>query len=112
MPTVLVVEDSSRVRPLIVRILQNAGIDVIEAENAEQAVRLAPRADLVLSDITLPGRSGFELAQQLTQQRPGLKILFMSGFDVQLPAGYHFIEKPFQPEELIARITTLLQSSE
>jgi DNA-binding response OmpR family regulator len=112
MTTVLVVEDSSRVRPLIVRILESAGFVVLESSNAEQARKLAPRADLVLTDISLPDCSGLDLAQELRVLQPDLKFLFMSGFDVRLPAGHEFIEKPFQPEQLVSRIKVILQASE
>lgn len=108
MGTVLVVEDSLGVRPLIVRILQDAGFTVLEAGSAAEALQIASRADVVLSDITLPDGSGLDLAKHLLGQRPGLKILFMSGFDVSLPQGFEFIEKPFQPEELVTRIKSLL----
>ena len=112
MSTVLVVEDSSRVRPLIVRILEDAGFVVLEAGNAEEAMNAAPQADVVLSDITLPDGSGLDLAQQLRLERPDLKFLFMSGFDVRLPEGYPFIEKPFRAEELVDRVRGLLQEPE
>ena len=108
MSTVLVIEDSPRVLPLIVHILEEAGFSVLAAANCAQAMDIAGEADAVLTDISLPDGSGFQLAEKMRAIRPHLKVLFMSGFDLQVPSGYEFIAKPFQPDELVARIQSLL----
>lgn len=71
--------------------------------------------DLVLTDIVLPDLNGRELAQRLTSLRPGTKILFMSGYSANdgpspLDGGepIALIEKPFGPEDLVAKIQSLL----
>lgn len=116
---VLVVEDEPEVRQLVRRSLEAVGLAVIEAENGRQALEAitargeAPR--LVVTDVIMPGLTGRELSEALARSRPGLPVLFMSGYtgdDVLarslLPATAPFIQKPFAPEELVARVRSLL----
>jgi CheY-like chemotaxis protein len=82
-PTVLVVEDEILVRTVIAAYLRDCGFDVIEAGNADEAIRVMGagiRIDIVFSDVNMPGSmDGFGLAQWLRQERPGLKIILTSG---------------------------------
>jgi CheY-like chemotaxis protein len=118
---VLVVEDEPEVRNLVRRSLESAGLTVLEAENGREALEViaargeAPR--LVVTDVIMPGLTGRELSEALATARPGLPVLFMSGYtgdDVLarslLPETAPFIQKPFAPEELVARVRTLLAS--
>jgi CheY-like chemotaxis protein len=118
---VLVVEDEPSVRNLVRRSLEGVGLTVAEAENGQQALELVaampePPA-LVLSDVIMPGLNGRQLSEALALTRPDVPVLFMSGYtgdDVLarslLPASAPFIQKPFAPEELVARVRLLLAS--
>ena len=119
--TVLVVEDEPSVRSLVRRSLEGVGLTVAEAENGRQALELVatmpePPA-LVLTDVIMPGLNGRELSEALALTQPDIPVLFMSGYtgdDVLarslLPATAPFIQKPFAPEELVARVRLLLAS--
>jgi DNA-binding response OmpR family regulator len=101
------------------RSLESAGLVVIEAQNGREALEaIANRGEtprLVVTDVIMPGLTGRELSEALATSRPGLPVLFMSGYtgdDVLarslLPETAPFIQKPFAPEELVARVRTLL----
>ena len=82
-PTILVVEDEILVRTVIAAYLRDCGFDVVEAGNANEAVRVLEagiQVDIVFSDVNMPGSlDGFGLAQWLRRERPGLKIILTSG---------------------------------
>jgi len=116
---VLVVEDEPAIRGLVRRALEGAGLVVIEAENGRQALDIfalggeAPR--LVLTDVIMPEVNGRELSDRLADLYPTLPILFMSGYTGEdvlarslLPETAPFIQKPFAPEELLARVRGML----
>ncbi len=116
---VLVVEDEAAVRQLVRRSLEAVGLTVLEAENGQQALDVVSRRrdlpKLVLTDVVMPGLNGRELSERLARTQPGLPILFMSGYtddDVfarsLLPEEAPFIQKPFGPEELVAKVRTML----
>ncbi len=110
--TILVVEDEAAVRGVAVRCLEGAGYRVIAADGGELALRLAahaPAIDLLLTDVVMPGMGGTELAERLRAARPGLRVLFMSGFSGSLPealapTGGSLLTKPFTPAVLLARV--------
>jgi PAS domain S-box-containing protein len=117
--TVLVVEDQAEVRGYTVAVLKTYGYRVIEAEDADDALRCCESErgpiHLVLTDVVMPRVSGRELADRLKKLQPGIKVMFMSGYtgDVILrhgvsEEGVSFIQKPFSPEELAGRIRALL----
>jgi len=96
---------------------------VLEAENGRQALEIVATMEeppsLVLSDVIMPGLNGRELSEALALTQPDLPVLFMSGYtgdDVLarslLPATAPFIQKPFAPEELVARVRMLLAGVE
>jgi len=116
---VLVVEDEAAVRQLVRRSLEAVGLTVVEAENGQQALEVVSRRreppKLVLTDVIMPGLNGRELSERLATTQPGLPVLFMSGYtddDVLarslLPDKAPFIQKPFGPEELVAKVRTML----
>jgi PAS domain S-box-containing protein len=116
---VLVVEDEAAVRSMVRRALEAVGLTVLEAENGRQALEAVAtrgeRPKLVLTDVIMPGLNGRELSEALALTVPGLPVLFMSGYtgdDVLarslLPATAPFIQKPFAPEELVARVRLML----
>jgi PAS domain S-box-containing protein len=117
--TVLVVEDDPGVRRLTRRALQSAGFRVLEAEGAEQALRLAAGAqlDLVVTDIVMPGRSGLELADRIAETHPDVPVLFVSGYAEDAAehrharvAGRELLAKPFRPQQLVERVRQLLDA--
>jgi signal transduction histidine kinase/ActR/RegA family two-component response regulator len=106
--TILVAEDDAVVRLLAVRTLREAGYTVLEADSAagglEAAERHPGRIELLLTDVVMPGGSGRELADALLVRRPGIRVIFMSGYtaDVVLRRGVveesvRFLPKPFSP---------------
>ncbi len=117
--TILVVEDQEPVRVFAVAVLREYGYRVIQAENAAEALRLCERESgrihLVLTDVVMPDLSGRGLVEKLAALRPGIKVLFMSGYTDKvviyhgvLEEGVEFIEKPFSPEELAGKIRAIL----
>lgn len=114
---VLVVEDEALVRMLVVQALEEAGFHVREAAEADAAMALL-RADdgiaLMITDVGLPGLSGRQLADQARAHRPGMKVLFMTGYadsdlvEKSLPEGFGLITKPFDLDDLTARAQALV----
>jgi PAS domain S-box-containing protein len=111
--TILLVEDDPSVRRLFVRVLQSKGYRVIEAANGIEALgewaRLRDEIDLLLSDIVMPeGLTGLELAERLRSERPGLKVVLMSGYSADLVTkgtpgeAVVYLPKPCE-RELLAR---------
>ncbi len=114
--TILLVDDSPRVRPLVRQILTEAGWNVLEAGRPEEAVALLEKHQaeiaLLLTDIMMPGMSGVELAGRAKAARPGIRVLCMSGFDVHetIHEGVEFIAKPFHPNALVEKVREMLGS--
>ena len=109
--TVLVVEDESELRDLATEILGLAGYSVLSAGSPGEALEIARRhagpIHLLLTDVVMPAMSGRDLADRLVQSRPGLKILYMSGYTDDaivhhgvLDAGTVLLQKPFTPDRL------------
>jgi nitrogen-specific signal transduction histidine kinase/ActR/RegA family two-component response regulator len=117
--TVLVVEDEDAVRHIVRRVLESQGYGILEARDGHDAVRICEQRgneiDLVLSDVIMPGMGGRELARSLATSRPGLPILFMSGYneDGELagtdgaPAD-GVLAKPFTAETLARQVREAL----
>ena len=115
---VLVVEDDIAVRMLIVDILGSLGYGVMEAGEARSAIPILEsdrRIDLLISDVGLPGMDGRQLAEVARRHRPGLKILFVTGYAEKaavrgefLGAGMEMITKPFALDVLAERIRTMV----
>jgi DNA-binding response OmpR family regulator len=117
---ILVVDDDPVVRRLVERILIEAGYAVSSAGQGLEALDLALNAtgaiDLTITDIRMPKMDGWELGRQLTERWPRLPILYLSGFDrefdrfaqAQTPPAA-FLTKPFEPDELLRRVSFLLQ---
>jgi two-component system NtrC family sensor kinase len=119
--TVLVVEDDAAVRSYLVEVLDDLGYTVIDVGDGEAALRLVERRDqpidLLLTDVVMPRINGRALAQAAARRRPGIKVLFMTGYardaivhDGRLEAGITLIQKPVLRDDLAERIETLLAS--
>ncbi len=117
--TILVVEDEDKVREFLVRSLRELGYRVYAAENALQGLRLLDaHADLALlfTDVVMPEMDGRKLADEARRRRPGLKILFTTGYTRNaivhngvLDAGVHLISKPFTLDQLAAKLREVLR---
>ena len=117
---ILIIEDDASLRELLATLLQAAGYTTVEAESGEDGLEFARQGPprLVLLDINLPGTSGYsvcnELRQTLGQQLP---IIFLSGERTEsfdrvaglLIGADDYITKPFDPDELIARVSRMLE---
>jgi len=119
--TILLVEDEPAVRDLAQRILRRKGYRVVAAQNGREALDLVERhadaIDLLVTDLVMPQMDGRELAQRLAARRPGLRVLFMSGYTGDtiaqrgvLDPDVAFIEKPFSPEGLAHKVREILDA--
>lgn len=112
--TILIVEDDAIVRMLIVDVLEELEFVVLEAADAEEALKVVENnqqtIDLMMTDMGLPGMSGKELADQVRQLRPALPILFASGYaeNIDVPAGMQVIAKPFSIDQLRDKVKSML----
>jgi PAS domain S-box-containing protein len=116
--TVLVVDDELAIRSVAHRVLTTAGYQVVLASNGDEAVRLLAdpglALDMVLTDIVMPGMTGAAFTAQVRAMRPGLPILFMSGYDrPEIAAGEidpfaPIISKPFSRPALLAKVSQML----
>ena len=120
METILVVDDEAQVRTLARDILLGAGYQVLEAEDGEQALRIAEdhpgTIHVLLTDIMMPGINGRELADRFLIARPDAKAIFMSGraAEVISDAGVlipvdAFLAKPFTVERLLNKVRERLE---
>lgn len=120
--TVLLVEDDNQVRGFIHTLLANNGYRVLEATTGAEGLEIAERdgaeINLLLSDMLLPELSGYDLGQKVRELRPHIKILFMTGYVegeiVQksiAELGASFLDKPFQPSMLLARVQEGVESA-
>jgi PAS domain S-box-containing protein len=117
--TLLVVEDQDAVRQLAVTILQNYGYKVLQASNGPDAMALAERYSaeihLLVTDVIMPLMDGRVLADQLRARRPGIKVLYVSGYSEEKiglgrapEAELAYLTKPFTPEVLATRVREIL----
>ncbi|MDY6948319.1 MAG: PAS domain S-box protein [Pseudomonadota bacterium] len=115
---VLVVEDESIVRLLVVDVLQDLGYHALEANSGTSALRILQsnqRIDLLIADLGLPDINGRQLADAGMAKRSGLKVLFMTGYAEQaahgsfLEGGMEIITKPFNMDALASRIRELIE---
>ncbi|MEO6843364.1 MAG: PAS domain-containing protein [Bradyrhizobium sp.] len=116
--TVLVVEDESVVRGVILEMLEEQGYRTLEASDGPAGLRILrtdARIDLLVTDVGLPGMNGRQLADQAREMRPGLKILFITGYaesvamaDGFLQPGMEMITKPFDLGNLSRRVRTMV----
>ena len=120
---VLVVEDEPGVLMMTARALREAGYAVVEAQNGREGLGVIEgdpgRLDLVLADVAMPDLDGLQLAEILRQRFPDVPVLLMSGqatggagdTELELPGG-QFLQKPFSPEELAAKVRALIDGAQ
>jgi PAS domain S-box-containing protein len=119
--TILLVEDEEIVRKVAKRILSGKGYKILEAGNGEDAIKLSEKykepLHLIITDVIMPGISGKEMANRLLASRPGVKVLFISGYTDNaivhhgvLEKGTNFIQKPFTEESLTAKVRKVLDN--
>jgi CheY-like chemotaxis protein len=119
--TVLIVDDEPTVRMLMSDVLAEAGYAVLDAQDGPAAVRILQsdkRIDLLITDVGLPGgMNGRQVADAARSTRPGLKVLFVTGFaenaavgNGHLPPGMEVITKPFQVADLATKVSEIIES--
>lgn len=116
--SILVVEDEGGVRMVLLEVLRELGYVTHEAVDSKSAMRLVDsgvRIDLLVSDVGLPGTNGRQLADMIRARRPGLKVLFVTGYighaEIRaefLGAGMDMLSKPFAIDELAQKIQSML----
>jgi DNA-binding response OmpR family regulator len=121
--TILLVDDEEADRGLMHGILARQGYEVLEAMDYSSAWIVfknnRERITLLVTDVSLPSANGCELFKALIQDKPDLRVLFVSGFvGAEICRTYgvftselFFLRKPFRPEELLARVQAVLESS-
>jgi two-component system, cell cycle sensor histidine kinase and response regulator CckA len=121
--TLLVVEDDEMVRRVAVRILRSLGYVVHETGDPFEAIRIfdeiSPPVALLVVDVVMTGMNGRDLAERFRQRRPGLKVLYTSGYTENtiihhgvVDAGVNFLAKPYVPEALAARVREVIDQGE
>ena len=115
--SILLVEDEEPVRTALHRVLTSAGYLVAEAGDGEQALAILQDAethfDLVIADVVMKRVSGFDLAEQLAETRPGAKVLLISGYlndrsQSDVDGSFAFLAKPFTPQDLDDKVREVL----
>jgi len=108
---VLLVEDEDHVRHVVARMLTDAGFQVVEASNGDDAVAqiylLRGKVHLVVSDVAMPGMNGHALATTVAERWPHLPVLLISGV-MTGDESPNFLRKPFTPDALIEAVEQLL----
>jgi signal transduction histidine kinase/CheY-like chemotaxis protein len=117
---ILVVEDDSLMRKLTTETLHELGYTVFESENATNALAILDRESgikLLFTDVVMPDINGKKLADEAVRRRPGLKVLFTTGYTANavvhggvLDPGVHFISKPFTLDQLAAKVRDVLDA--
>jgi signal transduction histidine kinase len=116
--TVLLVEDQPELRELVRTTLENCGYTVVEAANADEALQRTERwsgeVHLMLTDVVMPGMSGWDLGSRLKAQRPEMRVIYMSGYsptatptEIQ-DAGIDYLQKPMSPDDLLRKVREVL----
>lgn len=113
--TILLAEDYDDLRAVLIAVLRQPGVQVISASSGAEALQKANAhngtIDLILTDIDMPpGVDGIQLARRLHEDRPGLRVLLISGRDApdELGRGWAFLRKPFRMAVLIEKIEALM----
>jgi CheY-like chemotaxis protein len=117
--TVLLVEDAQALRDLSRELLEASGYKVLEAENGFDAIRVADgyqgTIHLLMTDVVMPGMDGRKLAEHMVKKIPGIKVLYMSGYNDDaivhhgvLEPGLALLQKPFTRESFTRKVREVL----
>ena len=109
--TILVVDDDPGVLDYASNVLEDCGYAVLTATDGAAALvvlREHPQIDLLFTDIVMPGLDGAEVARRACQQKPGLKILFTSGYAADVVPAGPLLKKPYRPQQLAQAVAALL----
>ncbi len=116
--TILIVEDEDAVRLFGARALRNKGYKVLEARDGEGALDILhgePQVDVLVSDVVMPGMDGATLARLVKMERPGIRVILMSGYAEDVAPGLvggedgiHFLPKPFSLKQLAGKVKEVL----
>jgi DNA-binding NtrC family response regulator len=119
--TILVVDDDSDIRSLIRTFLEHEGYNVHTCEDADRAVhifRRSPGIDLLITDFSMPERTGLDLAREIKSIRPTLPVLIVSGIIMAAAElermrirNWNFLPKPFSLPQLLAEVHRILSSA-
>jgi hypothetical protein len=116
-PVVLVVEDEVLVQMLVLEVLDDLGVEALEAGDGPSAlaiIKADPRVELMVTDVGLPGMNGRQLAEAVRELRPELRILFVTGYADKAAGGeldgqgMDMITKPFALEALSDKVSQML----
>ncbi len=116
-PVVLIVEDEPLVRMLGADVLEEAGFEVVEAFNGDEALEVLdarPDVKVLFTDVNMPGSlDGLDLARVVHERRPDIKLLIASGqvrlSDEQIPDAGRFLAKPYAPEAIVREVSDLVR---
>jgi DNA-binding NtrC family response regulator len=120
--TILLIDDEASQRAFMRRVLEDAGYNVLEGGDYDQALVIhnqhRGKIDVLLTDISLPGRNGYELVKDLIAINPDLNAIFVSGaagsevcrFHGMATTDVHFLEKPFKAADLLQRVRRVLEA--
>src|SRR5262249_49838373 len=117
---ILLVEDEDAVRTFAARALTNRGYTILEASNGEAALEIlraeTRTVDLVISDVMMPNMDGPSLAREIRRLKPGLRMLFISGYaeeafkkSLENMDHFEFLAKPFTLKQLAAKVKEIMQ---
>lgn len=117
----LYVEDNAQIAEITCMMLEDIGLEIIQASSAEEALNLIgetegpPPFDIVLTDVVMPGLSGVQLARRLNRRWPHLPVVLVSGFSDELAMGYggqyELLRKPFTRGALLGSLRRHLDDS-
>jgi CheY-like chemotaxis protein len=119
--TILLAEDDGAVRRLARNVLADQGYMVLDARDGDEALALARRYQnvihLLVTDVVMPGLSGRDLATRLAGERPGVRVLYTSGYteNVMIRSGFQdglmLLPKPFLPADLLRKVREALETA-
>ncbi len=122
MAQILIIDDDSDFRRMLIRMLKQADHEVVEASNGEEAMKIYQKdqTDLVITDIFMPEKEGIETVKELRENNPKVKIIVMSGGGANLKFSYldqmklmgvqKTFEKPFVTEDFLKAVKELLEA--